>query len=136
MRQVYRLLGLVKKWGSGRVELACRRALEAEAVDVNLVEPHAGAGTRGHRRSPCRRAPVVIQGRFARDAVGVRRDQGGGTVTAPAPSVSPELRSLMRTLKLGRLLDTLPERLALGAQSRARPRRVLGAAVLRRGPAP
>ncbi len=37
MRQVYRLLGLVKKWGPERVELACRRALEAEAVDVNLV---------------------------------------------------------------------------------------------------
>jgi DNA replication protein DnaC len=34
-------------------------------------------------------------------------------MTAPAPSVSPEVRSLMRTLKLGRLLDTLPERLAL-----------------------
>lgn len=31
----------------------------------------------------------------------------------PAPSVSPELKSLMRRLKLGRLLDTLPERLAL-----------------------
>ena len=28
---------LVKKWGAGRVEQACRRALEAEAVDVNLV---------------------------------------------------------------------------------------------------
>jgi DNA replication protein DnaC len=31
----------------------------------------------------------------------------------PAPSVTPELRALMRRLKLGRLLDTLPERLAL-----------------------
>jgi hypothetical protein len=30
-----------------------------------------------------------------------------------APSVSPELRSLLRRLKLGRSLDTLPERLAL-----------------------
>ena len=37
MRQVYRLLGLVKKWGAARVEQACRRALDAEAVDVNLV---------------------------------------------------------------------------------------------------
>jgi hypothetical protein len=37
MRQVYRLLGLVKKWGPSRVEQACRRALDAEAVDVNLV---------------------------------------------------------------------------------------------------
>jgi DNA replication protein DnaC len=33
-------------------------------------------------------------------------------MNAPAP-VSPELKALMRKLKLGRLLDTLPERLAL-----------------------
>lgn len=34
-------------------------------------------------------------------------------MTAPLPSVSPELKSLIAALKLGRLLDTLPERLAL-----------------------
>jgi DNA replication protein DnaC len=38
-------------------------------------------------------------------------------MTAPAPTVSPELRVLLRTLKLGKLLDTLPERVAL-ARSR------------------
>jgi DNA replication protein DnaC len=32
---------------------------------------------------------------------------------APAPSVDAELKSLLRRVKLGRLLDTLPERLAL-----------------------
>jgi DNA replication protein DnaC len=31
----------------------------------------------------------------------------------PAPAISPELRSLLRRVKLGKLLDTLPERLAL-----------------------
>jgi len=36
-------------------------------------------------------------------------------MTPPAPSVSPELKVLMRRLKLGRLLDTLPERLALAS---------------------
>ena len=34
-------------------------------------------------------------------------------MTTPAPSVSAELKVLMRNLKLGRLLDTLPDRLAL-----------------------
>ena len=34
-------------------------------------------------------------------------------MSRPAPSVSSELATLMRRLKLGRLLDTLPERLAL-----------------------
>ena len=37
-------------------------------------------------------------------------------MTAPSPSVSAELKVLMRRLKLGRLLDTLPERLALARQ--------------------
>jgi DNA replication protein DnaC len=34
-------------------------------------------------------------------------------MTAPAPTVSPELRVLLRRVKLGKCLDTLPERLAL-----------------------
>jgi hypothetical protein len=38
MRQVYRLLGLVRRHGTDRVELACRRALDAEAVNVGLIE--------------------------------------------------------------------------------------------------
>lgn len=37
MRTVYRLLGLVNKWGADRVNDACRRALDAEAVDVGLI---------------------------------------------------------------------------------------------------
>jgi DNA replication protein DnaC len=34
-------------------------------------------------------------------------------MTAPAPTISAELRTLLRAVKLGRTLDTLPERLAL-----------------------
>jgi hypothetical protein len=34
-----------------------------------------------------------------------------------APTISPELRSLLRRLKLGRTLDTLPERLSLARQN-------------------
>ena len=34
-------------------------------------------------------------------------------MTTPTPTVSPELKVLMRKLRLGQLLDTLPERLAL-----------------------
>lgn len=34
-------------------------------------------------------------------------------MTAPDIAVTPELRALLRRVKLGRLLDTLPERLAL-----------------------
>jgi len=38
-------------------------------------------------------------------------------MTAPAPTISPELRALLRRVKLGKALDTLPERLALGRSS-------------------
>jgi hypothetical protein len=37
MRQVYALLGLVKKWGAERVNAACERALDAEAISVPLI---------------------------------------------------------------------------------------------------
>jgi transposase len=37
MRQVYRLLGLVRRYGQGRVEAACDKALELEVVDVSLI---------------------------------------------------------------------------------------------------
>jgi hypothetical protein len=68
MRQVYALLGLVKRWGAPTVEAACARALETEVVSVPLIgrmieratenqptpKPHAARSTG--------RAP-----RFARD---------------------------------------------------------------------
>jgi hypothetical protein len=66
MRQVYRLLGLVKKWGPERVDQACRRALEAEAVDVNLVSRMLERA-REATEPDARPEPVLVQGRFARD---------------------------------------------------------------------
>ena len=66
MRQVYRLLGLAKKWGDGRLDAACRRALDAEAIDVNLV---ARMLERACEDAPEEERPggTVIEGRFARD---------------------------------------------------------------------
>lgn len=37
---------------------------------------------------------------------------------APAPAITPELRQVLRRLKLGQMLDTLPERLVLAKQSK------------------
>ena len=66
MRQVYRLLGLVKKWGAQRVDQACRRALDAEAIDVNLVSRMLERA-REDAGPDARPELVVVQGRFARD---------------------------------------------------------------------
>ena len=53
MRQVYALLGLVKKWGPERVDAACAKALEAETVNVGLIGRMIERAARAPT-SPCR----------------------------------------------------------------------------------
>jgi transposase len=45
MRQVYRLLGLVGRHGADAVDSACRRALDAEVIDVGLIDRMLTRGT-------------------------------------------------------------------------------------------
>ena len=66
MRQVYALLGLVKKWGAERVEAACAKALQAEAVNVGLIGRMLERGTEHTTIQPTLPGTVVT-GRFARD---------------------------------------------------------------------
>jgi hypothetical protein len=66
MRQVHALLGLVKKWGQERVEAACAKALEAEAVNVGLIGRMLERGTE-HTTIPPALPGTVVTGRFARD---------------------------------------------------------------------
>ena len=66
MRQVYALLGLVKKWGPERVNAACARALEAEAVNVGLIGRMLERGTENTPIQPALPGTVVT-GRFTRD---------------------------------------------------------------------
>jgi transposase len=68
MRQVYRLLGLAKKWGSSRLNEACRRALEAESHDVNLVARVLERARENETSDDEGFAPVMAAARFARDA--------------------------------------------------------------------
>lgn len=68
MRQVYALLGLVKKWGADRVELACASALEHEAINVGLIGRMLERGTEHTTTAAQQSLPgVVVPGRFARD---------------------------------------------------------------------
>lgn len=66
MRQVYALLGLVKRWGPDRVEAACGKALEAEAVHVPLIGRMLERGTETRSEDPPPETNVVTA-RFARD---------------------------------------------------------------------
>ena len=66
MRQVYALLGLVKKWGAERVDAACTSALEHEAVNVGLIGRMLERATENTPTQPSLPG-VVVPGRFARD---------------------------------------------------------------------
>jgi hypothetical protein len=66
MRQVYRLLGLAKKWGPARVNTACVKALEAETVNVGLIERMIERATE-NAEAPAAPVGDVVAGRFERD---------------------------------------------------------------------
>lgn len=66
MRSVYALLGLVKKWGSERVEAACASALDHEVINVGLIGRMLERGTEGVTVQPLLPG-TVIAARFARD---------------------------------------------------------------------
>jgi transposase len=66
MRQVYRLLGLVRRHGPEAVEDACRRALDAEVIDVGLIERILTRG--GGEQLPLLPKPSAQASRFVRES--------------------------------------------------------------------
>ena len=67
MRQVYALLGLVKRWGAERVNAACASALEHEAVNVGLIGRMLERATENTTTAQPSLPGVVVPTRFARD---------------------------------------------------------------------
>jgi hypothetical protein len=65
MRQVYRLLGLVRRYGPGPVETACQRALELDVVNVTKIASMLEKAT--ENAAPAPRPAVAAAARFARD---------------------------------------------------------------------
>ena len=69
MRRVYRLIGFCRTYGDERVELACRRLVEAESCDLNvlrrMLERALEADTVTEPAAPSN--VIVATARFARD---------------------------------------------------------------------
>jgi hypothetical protein len=65
MRQVYRLLGLVRRYGPGPVDTACARALELDVVNVTKIASMLEKATENTPPPP--RPAVAAAARFARD---------------------------------------------------------------------
>lgn len=69
MRKVYKLIGLCRTYGDERVDQACRKALDAEAVNVNLVDRMLERALEAETadQPPERSNVIVATARFARD---------------------------------------------------------------------
>ncbi|MHB1931101.1 MAG: IS21 family transposase [Acidimicrobiales bacterium] len=67
MRQVYALLGLVKRWGPERVESACARAADAEAFNVGLIGRMIERATEADAPADAPAPTLAGPARFARD---------------------------------------------------------------------
>jgi transposase len=84
MRQVYRLLGLVRRYGPEPVDTACGRALELDVVSVTKIASMLEKATENTAPLPPRPA-AAVGARFARDpgefAVRARTGKTGGVTT-------------------------------------------------------
>jgi hypothetical protein len=65
MRQVYRLLGLVRRYRPGPVQTACGRALDLDVVNVTKIASMLDRAT--ENASPPPRPQAAAAARFARD---------------------------------------------------------------------
>ncbi len=78
MRHVYRLLGLVRRYGAAPVEAAAKRALDADVIDVTKVARMVEAALeREPPRSPAASAVPSRPLRFLRDSREYRLGRGG-----------------------------------------------------------
>jgi hypothetical protein len=67
MRQVYRLLGLVKRYGAAPTDTACGRALDLDVVAVTKIAAMLAKATENTEAPPPRAASGLAPARFARD---------------------------------------------------------------------
>jgi len=67
MRQVYRLLGLVKRYNAAPVDTACGRALDLDVVSVSKIAAMLEKATENTEAPPPRAASGLAPARFARD---------------------------------------------------------------------
>ncbi|GAC1378859.1 MAG: hypothetical protein NVSMB4_08450 [Acidimicrobiales bacterium] len=71
MRQVYRLLGLARRYGDQATDLACARALEVEVVNVGLIERMLTRGLAGVETMAPARAVNDVDGDAAASSAAV-----------------------------------------------------------------
>jgi len=137
MRQVYALLGLVRKWGPTRVDAACARALDAEAVSVALIGRMLDRGTEARqlpraRRCRCRACPLP-----GSPGTPPTSPSPGHARKVPGEPPPPPQHPPAPGAAQARPADGHPARAAgSGPRQRPEPRRVPRADLVRRGHPP
>ena len=121
MRRVYALLGLVRRYGAARVTEVCTLALAADMLDVHRLKRMLEQGIVASLPAPPAR--VIPLARYLRPATQYKlplpRGLGRrGVHMTTTDGISPDLKTVLRRLKLSRMLDTLPERLTLARQQK------------------
>jgi transposase len=66
MRTVYRLLGLVRRYGDAAVNAACAKALEFDVINVSKIDSMLALAAENTPTTPSRRV-AAVPGRFERD---------------------------------------------------------------------
>ena len=121
MRRVYALLGLVRRYGAARVTEVCTIALAADMLDIHRLKRMLEHGVAAAPPPPPAR--VMPPGRYLRPASQYQLPfrsafEGRGVSMTTTDVISPDLKTILRRLKLSRMLDTLPERLTLARQQK------------------
>jgi hypothetical protein len=90
MRQVYRLLGLAKRYGSSPADTACGRALDLDVVAVAKIASMLERATENTPAPAPRAASGVVSARFARDPGEYRRDKPSWLTVIDGGVAGPE----------------------------------------------
>lgn len=117
MRRVSALVSLVKRFGVARVDATARRALDADMHDVDrlrrMLEAPVVDGSTPLARVAARPPPAAT--RHLGDEAPHTRRRNAMRTTNP---LDIDLRAALKKLKFGKMLDTLPERLAIAKQQK------------------
>ena len=100
MRAVYRLLGLVRRYGNGPVEAACSRALDLDVVSVTKIASMLERATED--TLPLLPTGTIPGGRFARQPAefATHRTVPASAGTSPASHRTPAAGGPAHTLTL------------------------------------
>jgi hypothetical protein len=91
MRQVYRLLGLAKRYGSGPVDTACGRALDLDVVAVAKIASMLERATENTPAPAPRAAQATALARFARDPAEYKRAKPSWLTVIDGGATGPEV---------------------------------------------